>query len=51
MFELKFNTEFHRWEVYSDTSVIRNGERQPVFVSAYWRCAVDYVLASGGIIA
>ena len=34
MFEIKFNTEFHRWEVYREgRNVIRGGEVQPVFVS------------------
>ncbi len=32
--EIVFNNEFMRWEVFSDKSVIRNGERQPVYVSS-----------------
>lgn len=31
--EIIFNNEFMRWEVYSEKSVIRNKEKQPVFVS------------------
>ena len=50
MFEIKFNTEFHRWEVYSDSSVVRAGERQPVFVSAQLREAQGYVINCGGVI-
>ena len=50
MFEIKFNTEFHRWEVYSDHSVVRAGERQPVFVSAQLREAQGYVINCGGVI-
>lgn len=38
MFEIKYNTEFHRWEVYSDHSVVRAGERQPVFVGSETAC-------------
>lgn len=35
MYEVKFNTEFHRWEVYrTGRMVIRGGEFQPVFVNA-----------------
>ena len=50
MFEIKYNTEFHRWEVYSDHSVVRAGERQPVFVSAKLREAHGYVINCGGLI-
>ena len=39
MFEIKFNTEFHRWEVYREgRSVIRGGEVQPVFVGSETAC-------------
>lgn len=51
MFEIKFNTEFHRWEVYSDHAVIRAGERQPSFVSATYCEAQAYVFRCGGVIA
>ena len=42
---LKFNTEFHRWEVYRENGVIRNGELQPVFVSVLWQRCKDYTAA------
>lgn len=32
--EILYNTEFHRWEVYGETTVIRAGEPQPRYVSA-----------------
>ena len=33
MFEVKFNSNMHRWEVYRQgRNVIRGGEVQPVFV-------------------
>lgn len=32
--EIVYNTEFSRWEVYSDHPVIRAGRPQPCFVSA-----------------
>lgn len=32
MYEVKYNDQFNRWEVFSERSVIRAGERQPVFV-------------------
>lgn len=32
--EIKYNTEFHRWEVFNDHPVIRAGEPQPCYVSA-----------------
>lgn len=51
MYEIKFNTEFHRWEVYSDHSVIRSGERQPAFVSEHLIMAQLYVINCGGVIA
>ena len=38
MFEIKFNTEFHRWEVYRENGVIGNGEVQPVFVGSFDAC-------------
>ena len=50
MYDIKFNTEFHRWEVYSDSSLVRAGERQPVFVSAQLREAQGYVINCGGVI-
>lgn len=31
---LRYNTEFPRWEVYTEKPLIRGGEEQPVFVSA-----------------
>jgi len=45
VYEVKYNTEFHRWEVYSDHSVVRAGERQPVFVSELWQRCMDYTAA------
>lgn len=34
MFEVKFNSNMHRWEVFRyGRNVIRGGEVQPVFVS------------------
>ena len=39
MYEVKFNTEFHRWEVYREgRNVIRGGEVQPVFVGRHDDC-------------
>ena len=39
MYEVKFNTEFHRWEVYREgRNVIRGGEVQPVFVGSETAC-------------
>ena len=32
MIEILYNEAFKRWEVYTPNSVIRAGERQPVFV-------------------
>lgn len=35
-----YNTDFHRWEVYRESAVVRNGEKQPCFVSdSEERCA------------
>ena len=45
MFSIKYNTEFHRWEVYRENGVIRGGEVQPVFVSARGQDCVHYVKA------
>lgn len=39
----KYNTDFHRWEVYGPTSVIRAGEPQPLFVSKYERPCMEYI--------
>ena len=50
VYEVKYNTEFHSWEVYSDHSVVRAGVRQPVFVSAQLREAQGYVINCGGVI-
>ena len=39
MYEVRFNTEFHRWEVYCEgRNVIRGGEVQPVFVGSFDAC-------------
>lgn len=38
MFSIQYNTEFHRWEVYRENGVIRNGEVQPVFVGSETAC-------------
>jgi len=46
MFEIKFNTQFHRWEVYrAGRNVIRNGELQPSFVSVLWQDCMNYTAA------
>lgn len=39
----KFNTEFHRWEVYGPTSVIRAGERQPLFTAKTEQECIEYI--------
>lgn len=39
MFEIKFNTEFHRWEVFREGRlIIRGREFQPVFVGSFDAC-------------
>ena len=39
--EIRFNTDFPRWEVYGEDPVIRNGEPQPEFVSeSYEKCRI-----------
>ena len=46
MYEVRYNTEFHRWEVYREgRNVIRGGEVQPVFVSECGQDCVHYVKA------
>ncbi len=40
--EIVYNTEFHRWEVYSKNVVIRNGEKQPDFVSDDYQKCITY---------
>lgn len=40
--EILFNPEFERYEVYSPDAVIRNGERQPDFVSADYEKCITY---------
>ena len=40
--EIKYNTEFTRWEVYSENPVIRAGEPQPVFVAAELEKCITY---------
>lgn len=45
VFEIKYNTEFHRWEVYRENGVLRNGELQPSFVSALWQDCMNYTAA------
>lgn len=50
MFEVKFNTEMHRWEVYSPSAVTRAGEKQPSFVAASYFDACAYVFRCGGMI-
>lgn len=42
-----YNSEFKRWEVYGEKSVIRNGEKQPLFVSADPAKALRYMVAAG----
>lgn len=41
--ELKYNPEMHRWEVYGQNSVIRGGERQPLFVAEDIMTAAAYI--------
>lgn len=41
--ELVYNHIFNRWEVFSEKSVIRNGEKQPVFVSVDANKAYEYI--------
>jgi hypothetical protein len=31
--DIRYNTEYGRWEVYGENCVIRGGEEQPCFVS------------------
>ena len=39
MFEVKFNSNMHRWEVFRyGRNVIRGGEVQPVFVGSFDAC-------------
>lgn len=46
MYEVKYNTEFSRWEVYREgRNVIRGGEVQPVFVSVLWQVCMNYTAA------
>lgn len=44
---LKFNRLMKRHEVYGPNSVIRNGERQPVYVSQNLQKARDYIWRCG----
>lgn len=39
----KYNTEFHRWEVYSRDSKPHRGEVQPVFVAKTERKCLEYI--------
>lgn len=41
--ELVYNHIFNRWEVFGEKSVIRNGEKQPVFVSETADKAYEYM--------
>jgi len=43
--DIKFNTEFQRWEVYSPDCAIRNKEPQPEFVTSSFEKACIYVEA------
>ena len=46
MYEIVFNSIFHRWEVFHTIrSQIRAGERQPLFVSVLWQRCMDYTAA------
>lgn len=40
---VKYNTEFHRWEVYGQNSVKRAGEWQPLFVAPTERECLAYI--------
>ena len=48
MMEILFNTEYSRWEVYSPDAVIRNGEKQPDFVSDSYDKCITYRMAVEG---
>ena len=39
----KYNTEFHRWEVYRRNSTPIRGEVQPVFVAKTERMCMEYI--------
>lgn len=41
--ELVYNHIFNRWEVFGEKSVVRNGEKQPVFVCADADKAYEYM--------
>lgn len=42
MYEILFNPQMHRWEVYGENCVMRNFEIQPVFVSADYAKCIAY---------
>lgn len=39
----KYNTEFHRWEVYRRNSTPIRGEVQPVFIARAERKCLEYI--------
>ena len=45
--EVKYNTEFKRWEVYSDKPIIRNKNPQPSFVSQDHEACRLYIMRMG----
>lgn len=45
--DIKFNPEFHRYEVYGQKSVVRAGEEQPVFVTGEYEKAAEYLALAG----
>lgn len=45
--EIKYNTEFKRWEVYKDNPIIRNKEPQPCFVSTDHEACILYIMRMG----
>ena len=48
MYEIVFNSIFHRWEVFHTIrSRIRAGERQPVFVADSLIEAAEYIRMCG----
>ena len=46
--KILYNPQFHRWEVYGEDPVIRNGEPQPEFVSDSYQKCITYKMAVEG---
>ena len=43
--DIKYNTEFQRWDVYTPDSVVRNSVPQPEFVTSSFEKACIYAEA------